>query len=140
MTTRSTVPSWARPLVLTLLCVILWPLPAAAQLDSTSFGPLVQRGSSALYTFAVAAGDLNGDGFVDLVVTDQCGLDGLCALDRHTGVQVMINDRSGSFSLVPRYATDHDAGSRQSVAIADVDGDHKLDVIVMNASSISVML
>src|SRR5215831_6423066 len=126
MKPRSTVSSWARPLVLALWCVMLLPLQAAAQLDSTSFGPLVPLGSSALYTFAVASGDLNGDGFVDLVVTDQCGLDGLCAFDRHTGVQVMINDGSGSFSLGTRFATDHDAGSPQSVAIADVDGDHQL--------------
>ena len=140
MKPRSTVPSSARPLVLALCSVLLWPLQAAAQLDSTSFGPVVPRGSSALYSYAVAAGDLDGDGFADLVVTDQCGLDGLCNLDRHTGVQVMINNRDGSFHLGIRYATDRDAGSSQSVAIADVDGDHKLDVIVMNQSSISVML
>ena len=142
MKPRSAASACPNPLFLVALCgVMLWSLDATAQLDSSSFGSVIPRGSSALYTFAVAAGDLDGDGFADLVVSDQCGLDGLCNTDRHSGVQVMINNGDGSFHLGTRYATDHDGGSPQSVAIADVDGDHKLDVIVMNASGwVSVML
>ena len=138
----------ANPLLLVAWCsVVLWPLEAAAQLNSTSFGPVTWYAPGGNYTFAVTVGDLNNDGFADIVVTNQC-YDGVCGggptADHHTAVQVFINNGDGSFTVGSRKPTDgFVAGGRQSVAIADVDGDGKPDVITQNydpsASTISVL-
>jgi hypothetical protein len=133
-----------RLFLLALCAVMLWPPGAAAQLDGTSFGPETGYPSSALYSFAIAVGDLNGDGFVDLVLTDQCGqTGGSCSdpNDRNTGIQVLINNGNGTFHSGHRYTTDGGASSWQSAAIADLDRDGKQDVVVINAGppSISVL-
>ena len=127
---------------------MLLPLEAAAQLNSNSFGSVSWYSTGGNYTFAVAVGDVNKDGFADIVVSNQC-YDGVCGggpdADRRTAVQVLINKGDGTFQVASRKATDDFGGSYQSVAIADVDGDGKPDVIVENfgtgstSSTISVL-
>jgi len=80
---------------------------------------------SAAYPYDVAAGDLNGDSKPDLATSN--GVSNTLALFKN-------NSLAGSISFDPKvdYSPDQNP---QSVAIADMDGDSKLDVVVFNLNS-----
>jgi hypothetical protein len=82
------------------------------------FQPAVGVGNAG---FSVAVADLNGDGKPDLVVTD-LGLVGT--------VEVMLGNGDGSFQ--PAVAYDSGGAYSSSVAVADVNGDGKPDLVVTN--------
>ncbi len=77
---------------------------------------------------SLAVGDLNGDGKLDIVTTDNTG-----------GVDVFLGRGDGTFQSYVYYAS---GTMPTSVAIADVNGDGKLDVLAANGGSntVSVLL
>jgi uncharacterized protein (TIGR03437 family) len=75
---------------------------------------------------AIAAGDLNGDGKPDLAVVDTGVNTGTPATS--TGaLYVLVNQGNGTFRTPVKYAV---SSYPTAVAIGDVNGDGKLDVIV----------
>jgi hypothetical protein len=75
---------------------------------------------------AVAAGDFNGDGKLDLAVTNA----------QDNTVSVLLGNGDGTLRTQVVYAT---ASGPQSVIVADFNGDHKLDLAV-GGSGVSVLL
>ena len=89
-----------------------------------TFQTPVTYGTSGLYAGSLAVADINGDGKLDLIVTDQCESNSIC----NTGfLAVLLGNGDGTFqtpltSVVP---------SPQSVSqliLADFNGDGHLDV------------
>ncbi len=72
---------------------------------------------------AVAAGDFNGDGKLDLVVT--------------TGLGTLLLAGNGDGTFAPASLISSVTGS---VTVGDVNGDDKLDVVVTNGFTVSVIL
>lgn len=79
---------------------------------------------------SVAIGDVNGDGEPDLIVDNTCRTATNCAIG---GVSVLLGNGNGTF----QNAVAHSSGGEDatSVAIADVNGDGKPDVITANNCS-----
>jgi hypothetical protein len=74
-----------------------------------------------------AAGDFNGDGFLDIAVANAAS----------STVSVLLGNGDGTFQPAVSYAT---PSGPQGVSIADLNGDGKLDLIIPNSTSVSVLL
>ncbi len=81
--------------------------------------------SGAQYGRSVAVGDVNGDGKVDVLVTNECGSD--CSTG---GVGVLLGNGDGTFQ--PAQINSSGGYSAESIAIGDVNGDGKPDLVVSN--------
>jgi hypothetical protein len=76
---------------------------------------------------SMAVGDVNGDGNLDLVVANECKVDG-CGFGGI--VTVFLGNGDGTFGPPQGY---NPGDSRTtSVVLADIDGDDKLDIVVAN--------
>ena len=103
-----------------------------------SFKAASTYGSGAFYASGVAVADINGDGKMDVVVSNLCvsGSDANCA-NGTTGmvadgsVGVLLGNGDGTF----RPAVSYDSGGKTAlqVTIADVNNDGKPDLVVSNA-------
>ncbi len=114
-----------------LVLVALFGCVASAQTTASSqppvFLPPLAYESGGDTSFSVAIGDLNGDGKPDLVVANRCATSGDC---RSGMVGVLLGNGDGTFQPAVSYRS----GGQYAlaVAVADVTGDGKLDVITAN--------
>lgn len=76
-----------------------------------------------------AIGDLNGDGFADLAIAQGKG---------DYGFGVMLNDGDAGFGTLLEYAQDSDG--YRAVAVGDIDGDAKRDVVLAGGVGVTVFL
>jgi hypothetical protein len=84
--------------------------------------------SGGIYANAIAVADVNGDHVLDVVAANDCF--GSCSADSDSAIGVLLGNGDGRF----RSAQLYDSGglSALSVAVADVNGDSKPDVLVAN--------
>ena len=95
-----------------------------------TFQPAVTFGSGGYVDMSVAVADVNEDGNPDVVVANTCTDIG-CGLGEGDGVVgILLGNGDGTFQAAVTYGS----GGRfaQSVAVADVDRDGRLDILVAN--------
>jgi hypothetical protein len=91
-----------------------------------TFQAAVSYSSGGLYTDAVVLGDLNRDGKLDLVVASEYATSSVT-----TGsVGVLLGNGDGTFQAAVSTSTPTPLGGIRSLALADFDGDGKLDLAV----------
>jgi Bacterial Ig-like domain (group 3)/FG-GAP-like repeat len=118
------------------LCIVLgYPIlvQTCAGQESFDFLPPVSYNAGAGATEAVAVADVNRDGIPDIIVADQGGC-ALCSTDG--SVSVLLGTGKGTFQ--PGVAYDSGGLFAASVAVGDVNGDGKLDIVVANYISATV--
>lgn len=91
-----------------------------------TFQTAVAYASGGLLPDAVTVADVNGDGKADLLVANFC-VDNVC---KQGSVGVLLGNGNGTFQTAVAYGS----GEQRlySVAVADVNGDGKPDVVVVN--------
>jgi FG-GAP-like repeat/Abnormal spindle-like microcephaly-assoc'd, ASPM-SPD-2-Hydin/FG-GAP repeat len=109
---------------------------AANTADSLAFY-LASSPATASVPAAVAVGDFNGDGKLDLAVANECGSGPSC--DSSGTVSILLGNGTGNFTLASSPAVgEHPV----SVAVGDFNGDGKLDLAVANngSNTVSILL
>jgi uncharacterized protein (UPF0548 family) len=91
-----------------------------------TFQPEVTYGSGGIYSYSLAVGDVNGDGYPDLMIASQCSNNNCSS----GVVSVLLGNGDGTFQTAVPYSSG--AATTYAVAAADVNGDGKLDMVVVN--------
>ena len=97
-----------------------------------TFQPPINYDPGGLGPSAVAIGDVNGDGKLDLVIATLCQTPGFCGYPAAGGVSVLLGNGDGTFQPAVGYSSGGytRGGASAVVVISDVNGDGKPDVIV----------
>jgi hypothetical protein len=99
-----------------------------------TFRPAVMYSSGGPNFFnpvSIAVADLNGDGKLDLVVTNACGTSSDCSENGSVGV--LLGNGDGTFN--PAVTFGSGGQGTDSVTVADLNGDGKPDLVVANLCS-----
>jgi hypothetical protein len=78
----------------------------------------------------VQVADVNGDGKPDIVLANWCVIGNVCV---NGTVGVLLGKGDGTFQSAVTYSSG--GNNANSVAVADVNGDGKLDILVANVNS-----
>jgi hypothetical protein len=117
---------------LRLLCIASIGLVLPGSLWATKlFQPAQVYRSGGSTAISVAVADVNQDGKPDLVVANVC----FSPNDCDGGVGVLLGNGDGTFQTAKSYNTGN--AFAISVAVADVNGDGKLDIMVAHSASCS---
>jgi hypothetical protein len=81
---------------------------------------------------SLAVADVNGDARPDIIVAD-CGANIFCPTSAHGALSVLLGNGNGTFQPAVSYSSG--GISAMSVAVADVNGDRKPDLLVANSGS-----
>jgi hypothetical protein len=95
-----------------------------------TFQPVVRYDSGGFGVSGAALADVNGDGKLDVVVVN-CGGPVSCAPPTAT-VGVLLGNGNGTFQTVKTYGTGGWGSFASPLAVADVNNDGKLDILVGN--------
>ena len=107
--------------------------PRSGRPEELGFAPPVAYGSGGYYAYSVAVADVNGDGKPDLVVAN-CASSGGEGCGASVGmVDVLLGNGDGTFQTAVSYSSG--GNWARSVAVADVNGDGKPDLVVANCAS-----
>ena len=120
-----------RPLhfeALTLALLLLFGLPSQAHAQ-LSFAPAVNFTTGSTPN-SIAIGDLDGDGNLDLAVTNNTSTP--------STISVLLGNGAGSFGLKTDFTISAIGVLPNFVAIGDLDGDGNLDLAVTNAANNTV--
>jgi uncharacterized protein (DUF2141 family) len=119
----ATAGSWPRQAALLVATVGLVP---AAFGQAVTFAPVTSfsTGASTL-PLRTAVADVNGDGKLDALVTNSTA----------NTLGVLLGDGTGKFTLQANAPSTGAGGGPRAVAVADVNGDGKLDALVANYQS-----
>ncbi len=100
--------------------------------NGTSFSnPIILSvGTEAVNPQSIALGDLNGDGKLDIVTADF----------NSNSVSILINDGINGFKSAEVLSVGDDANNPNSLALADLNGDGKLDIVTANLTSNNVSI
>lgn len=110
-----------------ILALLLSSMVVSAAPTPVSFSAPTSFATNGFFPFAVAIGDLNGDGKADLVVANS---------GNPSTVSVLLGDGHAGFAAATTYPSGGAFAS--SVAIGDLNGDGKADVAVTNINSNNV--
>ena len=105
-----------------------------------TFGPPLGQVLAGWYPVSVSLGDLDGDGHLDMALANVCLVQSTCSEGDcrcETGSAEVLLNMGGWFR-----ETIYDSGGPwgRSVALADVNRDGKIDVLLANSGSVGVLL
>jgi hypothetical protein len=98
-----------------------------------TFQPAVAYGTGGLEPFSVVVADVSADGKPDLVVANSCATS-TC----NTGnVGILVGSGNGTFPPAVAYSV---GGQAYNTAVADLNGDGRLDIVVTEPTQVGVLL
>jgi hypothetical protein len=111
------------------LALMSAPVVFSQSVPPPIFAPPTTYNSGGTSSVSLAAADLNRDGKTDLAVLNNCGSTPTCSMS------ILLGNGDGTFQSPVSYSA-----PGTSVAIADVNGDGNLDLVVASGSSVSILL